>query len=169
MQAIKKAVLVCCMDYRHGRGINLEDSIRGAYDQDYGFYRLTWPGGAGVLTEIDPEIRALFVRNIKLAIEKLHAEEVFITVHGTNEYDNNGCGGYILNGFEGAYKDSNESAGFSVKQLKKAAAFLYEQGIVVPITALYVTFNGIGNVVTEVCVAGEVSPLTIGKEMTLQS
>jgi hypothetical protein len=165
----QKTVLFCCMDERHG--VAIEEAIRKQTGITRSPYRLTWPGGAGALTELDPEVRASHVRNIKeIAIGALHCEKIFLTVHGTSHEDNHGCGGYILGGFAEAYETPEKSRAFSFDQLKKAAAYLREQGIVVPIEAYYVTFAADGsNMVEKVSVEeSEMSPLTITKEVAFQ-
>lgn len=145
-----KAVLVCCMDYRHGLGRDIDEAIREATGVDYGIYRLTGPGGAGMLTDLYPEDRDSLVKRIKLALS-IGAEKIFLAVHGTNTEDDHGCGGFIVNGFGEAYETPARSRTFSFDQLKRAARFLRSYGIAAPIAAFYVTFaHNPGNVLEEV-------------------
>jgi hypothetical protein len=146
---MSKAVLIACMDCRHDG--KLTDALRNAAEVEHHFYHITRAGGAGVLSKGFAERAAGVVFETKAALEHLGAEEVFITVHGTGEHDNKGCGGYALCGHGHHYETPEASRTFSHEELALAAARLREEGVGVPIRSFYVTFGPNGeNLVEEV-------------------
>jgi hypothetical protein len=141
---MSKAVLIACMDCRHDG--KLTDALRNAAEVEHHFYHITRAGGAGVLSKT------------KAALEHLGAEEVFITVHGTCEHDNKGCGGYALCGHGHVYETPEASREFSQAELILAATRLRKEGIKVPIRTFYVTFGPGGeNIAEEVSLPADLS------------
>ncbi len=134
-----KAVLIACMDYRHEG--KLGHAIREAAGVAHSFYLITRAGGAGVLASGLTERAAGVLFETKVALEKLGAEEVFITVHGTNEHDCKGCGGYALAGHGHHYENPEASRAFSAQELALVATTLRNEGITAPIRAFYVHFG----------------------------
>jgi hypothetical protein len=144
-----KAVLVACMDYRHEG--KLGQALREAANVDYPFYIVSRAGGAGVLSKGFAERAEGVLFEAKAAIEHLGASEVFLTIHGTCEHDEKGCGGYALCGHGHHYETPEASRNFSHEELVLAAKRLREEGVLVPIRSFYITFDTEGrNIVEEV-------------------
>ena len=149
-----RAVLIACMDYRHEGKIGA--ALRAAADTEHNFYLVSRAGGAGVLSKGFSERAAGVLFETKAALEHLGASEVFITVHGTCEHDEKGCGGYALCGHSHHYESPETSRVFSHNELKEAAARLRSEGIEVPIRSFYVTFGPNGeNIVEEVALLSD--------------
>ena len=146
---MSKAVLIACMDCRHDGKIT--EALREAAAVDHHFYHITRAGGAGVLSKGFAERAGGVLFETKAAIEHLGAEEVFVTVHGSSEHDEKGCGGYALCGHGYAYETPDTSRDFSHDELRSAASRLRAEGVSLPIRAFYVTFGPNGeNLVEEV-------------------
>jgi hypothetical protein len=153
---MSKAVLIACMDCRHDG--KLTDALRNAAEVEHHFYHITRAGGAGVLSKSFAERAAGVLFETKAALEHLGAEEVFITVHGTCEHDNKGCGGYALCGHGHVYETPEASREFSQAELILAATRLRKEGIKVPIRTFYVTFGPGGeNIAEEVSLPADLS------------
>lgn len=137
------------MDCRHDG--KLTHALREAAQVDHHFYHITRAGGAGVLSKGFAERAAGVLFETKAALEHLGAEEVFITVHGSCEHDEKGCGGYALCGHGHVYETPEASREFSHDELRTVASRLKEEAIEVPIRAFYVTFGPEGeNMIEEV-------------------
>src|SRR3954469_24060728 len=91
------AVIVRCMDKRHWG--KLAKAIHDKAGNHYVHYDLTVPGGAGIFASLknSPDTDVL-KKYVDIALDKLHAEELHLAVHGAGEHDMNGCGGYALAG-----------------------------------------------------------------------
>lgn len=144
---MSKAVLIACMDCRHDGKIT--DALRTAAQVDHHFYHITRAGGAGVLSKGFAERANGVLFETKAAIEHLGAEEVFITVHGSNEHDAKGCGGYALCGHGHVYETPDTSRDFSHDELRTVASRLQDEGVTLPIRAFYVTFGPDGENLAE--------------------
>ena len=136
---MSKAVLIACMDCRHDGKIT--DALRTSAQVDHHFYHITRAGGAGVLSKGFSERANGVLFETNAAIEHLGASEVFITVHGTSEHDEKGCGGYALCGHGHAYETPDTSREFSYDELRNSAARLRQEGVTLPIRAFYMTFG----------------------------
>jgi hypothetical protein len=146
---MSKAVLIACMDCRHDG--KLTDALREAADVSHHFYHITRAGGAGVLSKGFGERANGVLFETNAALEHLGAQEVFITVHGTSEHDEKGCGGYALCGHGHHYETPEASRDFSHAELKEVADRLRAEGVTVPIRSFYVTFGPNGeNMIEEV-------------------
>lgn len=127
------------MDCRHDG--KLTHALRDAAGVEHHFYHITRAGGAGVLSKGFAERATGVLFETKAALEHLGAEEVFITVHGTCDHDEKGCGGYALCGHGHHYENPEASRAFSTEELALAANRLREEGVAVPIRAFYITFG----------------------------